>query len=232
MLNGKTVLVTGASSGIGKALSLKLLEKGAEVIGLCRSIEKVAEGVTAIECDLTQSEQIEVAFSKITKLDILINNAGVAYLSPLTSGDPKAWEEMWKVNVHAAALCAQKALKCFPESSGHIINVSSMSGHRVPPSGGFYAATKFALRAITDALRAELKSEGSATRISSISPGFVDTPLLECYFKGREEQLEATRASMKMLSAADIAASVMHILSAPEGVEINDLLIRSTDQSV
>lgn len=232
MLKGKKILITGASSGIGKAISIQLLEEGAEVIGFCRSVEKVAEGVTAIRCDLTEPEQIEVAFSQITKLDIFINNSGVAYLSPLTSGDPVAWEEMWKVNVHAAALCAQKALKFFPESGGHIVNVSSMSGHRVPPTGGFYAATKFALRAITDALRAELKSEGSATRISSISPGFVDTPLLDCYFEGREKQLEATRASMQMLKAEDIAASVMHILSAPEGVEINDLLIRSTDQSV
>ena len=85
---------------------------------------------------------------------------------------------------------------------------------------------------MTDALRAELKNSGSATRVSSISPGFVDTPLLDKYFDGREEQLAETRANIKMLSAQDIAASVLHILKAPAGVEINDVLLHSADQAV
>jgi len=231
-LKGKKVLITGASSGIGKALAEALLAEGAQVIGLCRSVENVPEGVTAIRCDLTESAEISAAFSKVGELDILINNAGLAFLSPVTTGDPLKWEEMWRVNVHALGLCTQAALQCFPESGGHIVNISSMSGHRVPPSGGFYAATKFAVRAMTDALRSELRSQESATRVSSISPGFVDTPLLDQYFEGREEQLAETRANIKMLSAEDIAASVLHILQAPSGVEINDLMIRSADQAV
>lgn len=232
MLQGKKILLTGASSGIGKAIATRLLEAGTEVIGLCRSIEQVPDGVAAIRCDLTEPDQIAAAFALVDELDILINNAGIAYLSPISSGDPDQWEEMWKINVKAVALCSQKALEVFPEAGGHIINISSMSGHRVPPTGGFYAATKFAVRALTDSLRAELKKAGSQTRVSAISPGFVDTPLLDRYFEGREDQLEETRAEMKMLSAEDIAASVLHILRAPAGVEINDLLLRSADQAV
>ncbi len=105
-----------------------------------------------------------------------------------------------------------------------------MSGHRVPPSGGFYAPTKFAVRAITDSLRYELKSSHSPIQVSSISPGFVDTPLLDQYFKGRKEELERTRASMTMLSPQDIAKSVLHILSSPTHVEIGDISLRSVGQ--
>jgi NADP-dependent 3-hydroxy acid dehydrogenase YdfG len=139
---------------------------------------------------------------------------------------------MWQINVHALGLCSQQALKLFPPSGGHILNISSLSGHRVPPTGGFYAATKFAVRAMTEALRSELKLVNSATRISSISPGFVDTPLLDHYFAGREDQLAQTRAEVNMLTPQNIAATALHILSAPPGVEINDVLLRSSDQAV
>jgi len=232
MISGKKILITGASSGIGKAISQALLAEGAEVIGLCRSIENLPNEVTPLPCDLTVPAEIETAFATLDSLDILINNAGLAYHSPITTGDPAQWDRMWKVNVNALGLCSQHALNIFPKNGGHILNISSLSGHRVPPTGGFYAATKFAVRAITDALRAELKLAKSATRISSISPGFVDTPLLETYFEGREHELAKTRAEVNMLTPKDIAATALHILNSPAGVEINDVLLRSSDQSV
>ncbi len=231
-LKGKTALITGASSGIGKALAILLQEQQAEVIGLCRNTSQLPAGVTPLQGDLSQAGEIENAFQQVHSLDILINNAGRAHLSPLTTGDPAQWQEMWQINVHGLALCAQKSLSLFPETGGHILNISSMSGHRVPPSGGFYAATKFAVRAVTEALRAELKNAGNPTRVSSISPGFVDTPLLDIYFQGREEQLQKTRNTMQMLSPEHIAETALHILTAPPSVEINDVLIRSADQAV
>jgi NADP-dependent 3-hydroxy acid dehydrogenase YdfG len=232
MLTDKKVLITGASSGIGRAIAEALLKEGAEVIGLCRSVENLPPGVTPLSCDLSEPDQIATAFSSLDHLDILINNAGLAYLSPISTGDPEKWKSMWQINVHALGLCSQQALKLFPPSGGHILNISSLSGHRVPPTGGFYAATKFAVRAMTEALRSELKLVNSATRISSISPGFVDTPLLDHYFAGREDQLAQTRAEVNMLTPQNIAATALHILSAPPGVEINDVLLRSSDQAV
>lgn len=228
----KTALVTGASSGIGKAIAIALQESGMKVIGLCRSVENLPEGVTPLACDLRDATQIQEAFLSLDHLDILVNSAGLAYLSRLTDGDPALWEEMWQVNVHALSLCCQLALPLFPKTSGQILNLSSMSGHRVPPTGGFYAATKFAVRAVSEALRAELKTSGSSVRVSTLSPGFVDTPLLDKYFAGREDQLKQTRESIKMLTPESIAASALHVLTSPPDVEINDIMMRSADQAM
>jgi len=228
----KTALVTGASSGIGKAIAIALQESGMKVIGLCRSVENLPEGVTPLACDLRDATQIQEAFLSLDHLDILVNSAGLAYLSRLTDGDPALWEEMWQVNVHALSLCCQLALPLFPKNSGQVLNLSSMSGHRVPPTGGFYAATKFAVRAVSEALRAELKTAGSPVRVSTLSPGFADTPLLDKYFAGREDQLKQTRESIKMLTPESIAASALHILTSPPDVEVNDIMMRSADQAI
>lgn len=228
----KTALVTGASSGIGKAIAEALLQEGMTVIGLCRSVDCLPAKVVPLPCDLLKPEEIKSAFAGLEKLDILVNSAGLAYLARLCDGDPAQWEEMWRVNVHALGLCSQLALPLFPDTGGRILNLSSMSGHRVPPTGGFYASTKFAVRAVSEALRAELKTIGNKTRVSCLSPGFVDTPLLDKYFAGREDQLADTRANIDMLTPEAIAATAIHILTSPEGVEINDVLMRSADQAV
>jgi len=228
-MKNKKIIVTGASSGIGKALSQKLLEAGAEVIGLCRRADQVAEGVKAYKCDLSDVEAIRDFFNTVDQFDALVNNAGVAYLSTLMDGKVEDWDTMWEVNVRALALCSQLALPKL-NGEGQIVNVSSMSGHRVPPSGGFYSPTKFAVRAISESLRLELRQAGVATRISSVSPGFVDTPLLNQYFKDREEELEQTKEAMKMLNSDDIADVICNILNTPLHVEIGDIQLRSVEQ--
>ena len=228
----KTALVTGASSGIGKAIASTLLKEGMTVIGLCRTVDQLPDGVKPLACDLRDESAIKVAFESLKELDILVNSAGLAYLSRICDGNPSDWEEMWRVNVHALGLCSQLSLALFPESGGHILNLSSMSGHRVPPTGGFYASTKFAVRAVSEALRAELKTSGNNTRISCLSPGFVDTPLLDKYFAGREDQLAETRAKIDMLTPEAIADAALHILTSPASVEINDVLLRSADQAM
>ena len=229
-LQGKTLLVTGASSGIGYALCDLLVERGANVLGVTRRPSVLSEDVSPIVADLTQRDQVSAIFQGLGKIDGLINCAGVAYLSRIIDGNPADWEEMWRVNVMALTLCCQLSLKHFPVSGGRIVNVSSMSGHRVPPSGGFYAPTKFAVRAITEALRAELKAAQSPIQVACVSPGFVDTPLLDQYFRGREESLTQTRAAMKMLDARDVAWAILTILEAPAHVEIGDILMRSAEQ--
>jgi NADP-dependent 3-hydroxy acid dehydrogenase YdfG len=236
---GKTALVTGATSGIGRATAVALAAAGAKIIACGRREELLAglvtdigQGSAAVVADLRSRESIDAMFDAIGDLDILINCAGVAPKASLLDGRYEQFAELLEVNVLALSYCAQRALRLFPKSGGHIINVSSMSGHRVPPSGGFYAPTKFAVRAITDSLRYELKASGNRTRVACLSPGFVDTPLLENYFKGDGEQLAELKAGMRMLVPEDIAAAVMHILQAPAHVEVGDILMRPSDQAI
>lgn len=231
-LQGKTLLVTGASSGIGQALCELLVERGANVLGVTRRPSALSENVSPILADLTQREQISSIFQGLGKIDALVNCAGVAYLSRIIDGNPADWEEMWRVNVMALALCCQLSLKHFPAGGGRIVNVSSMSGHRVPPTGGFYAPTKFAVRALTESLRVELKATKSPIQVACVSPGFVDTPLLDQYFRGREQSLTQTRAAMRMLDAADVAWAILTILEAPAHVEVGDILMRSSEQQM
>lgn len=238
-LKGKCALITGASSGIGAACARALAEQGARVVLTGRNemaLGEIAEatGGEAITADLRDMADIERLFARAgERIDILINNAGIAPRAPIIDGDPEHFRELLEVNVLALTRCCQLALPRFdPVNGGHIINLSSMSGHRVPPSGGFYAATKFAVRAVTEALRYELKGAGSRTRVATISPGFVDTPLLELYFKGSEEKLKALKEEMDMLTPADVAAAVLHILQAPAHVETGDIQLRPSGQGV
>ena len=235
-LSGKRIAITGASSGIGAEITRQLITEGAQVFGLCRKIGKIPEGAARISCDLSQSSRIAHAFEIISAatdgqaLDGLINNAGLAWLERITDGDPARFAEMWQVNVQGLVIATQEALKQFPASGGRIVNVSSMSGHRVPPTGGFYAPTKFAVRALTESLRCELANDGSPHQVSTVSPGYVDTPLLDHYFEGREDDLAHMRKNTPMLHPKDVAQAVLGILSAPAHVNIGDVQLRPSGQ--
>ena len=238
-LKNKTALVTGASSGIGEACARALSGNGAKVILTGRNQKKLEQlskeiGGIFLTANLSISEDVVSLFEAIDgSIDILVNNAGVAPKASIIDGKIEAFETLLNVNVLALTHCCQLALKKFdPKNGGQIVNISSMSGHRVPPSGGFYAATKFAVRAVTEALRYELKSKGNKTRVTMISPGFVDTPLLENYFRGDEETLSALRQDIEMLKPQDIAQTLIHILETPKHVEIGDVMMRPSDQKI
>ncbi len=247
-LDGKTALVTGASSGIGRAIAIALGREGVRV-ALCarrrERLEEVAEiigsagGESWIEvADFFQVNEIDAAVRGAAghwggRLDILINSAGVGRQAKLMDGDTGDWREMLDLNVLALAVASREALKFFPKSGGDIVNMSSMSGHRVPGRGGFYAATKFAVRAMTEGLRQELRLAGDLTRVSSVSPGFVDTELLDDYFKagtGGVARYEAIQ--YPILRPEEIAAIVLRQLTMPRTVEITDVLMRPTAQGV
>lgn len=238
-LKNKTALITGASSGIGAACAKALANNGAKVVLTGRnqtSLEQLSEeiGGRYMVADISQNDEVIKLFDEIDEsIDILVNNAGIAPKASIIEGKIESFEDLLRVNVLAVVHCCQLAIKKFnPSTGGQIINISSMSGHRVPPSGGFYAATKFAVRAITEALRYELKIQKNKTRVSMISPGFVDTPLLDNYFKGSEEKLSELRERLEMLKPEDVANSLIHILESPNHVEIGDIMMRPRDQEV
>ena len=238
-LKNKTALITGASSGIGAACAKALANNGAKVVLTGRnqtSLEQLSEeiGGRYMVADISQNDEVIKLFDEIGEsIDILVNNAGIAPKASIIEGKIESFEDLLRVNVLAVVHCCQLAIKKFdPSTGGQIINISSMSGHRVPPSGGFYAATKFAVRAITEALRYELKIQKNKTRVAMISPGFVDTPLLDNYFKGSEEKLSELRERLEMLKPEDVANSLIHILESPNHVEIGDIMMRPRDQEV
>jgi len=245
-LSCKKALITGASSGIGRAIALTLAEHGVSIALLARRkerLEEVAErasktGVQAsiFVVDLSDPAETATAVSQAAEalggIDILVNAAGVARQAGLSNGEFEDWKTMIDINVLGLANVSRHALPHFPESGGHILNLSSMSGHRVPGKGGFYAATKFAVRAMTEGLRQELRSVGNLTRVSSISPGFVDTELLDIYFANADDTTSKyERIGYPLLKPEEIAELVIHQLTLPVTAEVTDILVRPTAQA-
>jgi NADP-dependent 3-hydroxy acid dehydrogenase YdfG len=242
---GRAALVTGASSGIGREVALALLADGLNVAICARRKERLdelvaasgapAERVLAMTADLRREEQILALFDAVRGrwggVDALVNNAGVGYRSPLTSGDSEKWREMLEVNVLALCICTREALRDMEARgvAGHVIHISSMAAHRVPHGSGVYSATKFAVRSLTEGLRQELREAGSPVRVTAISPGFVETGFAALYHDS-EERARQTYSRFKVLEGRDVADAVRYVLGQPPHVQIHDVLMRPTEQ--
>ncbi len=244
-LKDKVALVTGASGGMGRATANLLGAAGARVSLVARRRERLDEVAMEVEqaggraqvivADLKEEAEIITAAAQTAaywggRIDILINSAGVARQSLLSEGDTQDWRDMWQVNVLALAVLSRESLRFMnPETGGHIVNLCSMSGHRVPGKGGFYAATKFAVRAMTEGLRQELRAQDNPTKVSQISPGFVETELLDEYLQSGTGS-GVSGPGYPVLQPEDMAATILHVLTAPPHVDVTDVLVRPTGQ--
>ena len=185
--------------------------------------------------DLRVEKEIVAGFKAVRQawggVDILINSGGLGLKAPLVEGPSEAWREMLEVNVLGLCICTREAISDMRRRGdrGHIVHVSSMAGHRVPGGSGVYSATKFAVRALTEGLRKELRDLESNIRVSAVSPGFVETEFAEIYH-GSPDAAERTYSRFKVLQAEDVAATVVHLLKAPDHVAIHDVLMRPTHQ--
>ena len=244
-LQRPVAIVTGASSGIGLAIARRLAADGYDLAICARREDKLAAAADLLRrqdinvlsqtVDLRDEAQILDFFAAVKakwgQLDVLVNNAGLGHKESLMAGETAAWREMLEVNVLALCICTREAISLMqPANSGHILHVSSMSGHRVPAITGVYSASKFAVRSLTETLRRELREAQSNIRISSVSPGIVETEFAEKYHQSTE-QAEKTYSQFPVLQAVDIANAVAYALSQPEHVEVNDILIRPTHQT-
>eukprot|EP01083_Nonionella_stella_P179054 634509_1 len=246
--SNKVVLITGASAGIGHALSIALSRKGMRVIGCARrmdrltslqeEIKKFGGEFLAIKCDLADIGSISDMFETIKRemgvVDVLINNAGMGKFCGLIDQDPSDWQQMMDVNVRALCVCTQRVvqdlLACGKDTEGHVVHVSSMSGHRLTgASGAFYAATKFAVRALGEGLRKDLRDRQSKIRVTLISPGLVETDFFEAA-SGSKEKADTFYNESPSLRSDDVVDAIIYALSAPMSVSVHDILIRSTDQ--
>lgn len=244
---GKVALVTGASVGIGAATARALVREGMVVVGCARNVDQIkaiqaeleaesAKGkLHPIQCDLTKKDQIAAMFDEIKQeykvVHVCINNAGLAFDAPLVKGNPDDWQTMMDVNVMALCICTQESLKLMRNhkvNDGQIIHLNSMSGHRII-GNSFYAATKFMVTALTEALRKELRALKTNIRVCAISPGIVQT---EFFARSRGEDPATTTFYDKhaSLQAEDVANQVINILQQPAHVQIHDILMRPTEQ--
>ena len=241
---GKVALVTGASAGIGFATATGLAKAGMRVAVTARNGGRLEElkasldgaAVLTVAADLRQEADIRRLFQTVREawggVDVLINNAGVGFLGQLSEQSPEDWRTMLDLNVMGLSLCVQEALadmKGKPE--GQIVNISSIAGHRVPPSNAnpWYAVTKHAVRAITDALRIELVNTHRPVRVGMISPGVVETEFHDRATRGAGDS-KAFYGKFKPLRAEDVADVVFYLLSTPPHVQIHDVVMRSIEQ--
>ncbi|MCG7503979.1 SDR family NAD(P)-dependent oxidoreductase [Mesorhizobium retamae] len=242
-LAGKVALVTGASSGIGEATALALSMAGADVAivarraerlkALAERIEKAGGKVFAIEADIARANSAQGLVNDVLahgkRLDIIVNNAGVMLLSPVSEAHSEDWRQMIEVNLVALMELTRAALPHLKESKGHIVNVSSVAGRVANPGAAGYAATKFGVVAFSEALRREVYAD--KVRVTVIEPGMVETELGDHITNpGMKANLEQRRAAMEPLQSEDIAAAVLFAVTQPPRVNVNEILIRPTDQ--
>jgi NADP-dependent 3-hydroxy acid dehydrogenase YdfG len=242
---GKVALVTGASSGIGRATARMLAREGLKVAACARrkdrldalAAEAADEGhtIASYELDLRDTEAIVRTFDAVRKawggVDVLVNDAGLGHHAPLASGATELFREMLEVNVLALAVCTREAVTDMRArgDDGHVIHVSSMAAHRVPEGSGMYSATKFAVRSLTEGLRKELRELGSDIRVTAVSPGFVETEFAALYHKS-EDAAERAYGRYEVLRPEDVAETIRFALSLPRHAQIHDVLVRPTRQ--
>jgi len=244
-LEGKVVVITGAGSGLGGATARLLSAEGGTVALGARRVERLqalADELTgrggkalAVATDVTHCEQVkglvDAALQTFGRIDVLLNNAGLMPQSPLERLKVQEWDRMIDVNLKgvlygiAAALPHMKRQK-----AGHIINVSSVAGHKVWPGSAVYSATKFAVRAPSEGLRQGVKPYHIRTTV--ISPGAVATELLNVISESDVAAAVRTRTAEIALPAESFARAVAFAISQPEEVDVNEILFRPTRQEL
>jgi NADP-dependent 3-hydroxy acid dehydrogenase YdfG len=244
-IKGKVIVITGASSGLGEAAATHLSGLGATVVLAARRsarIENLAKAITdkggsalAVTTDVTNKVEvkqlIDATVDAFGRVDVLINNAGLMQQSPLDSGKLEEWDNMIDINIKGVLYGIAAVLpQMQQQKSGHIINVSSVAGHKVTPAGAVYCATKHAVRAISEGLRQEVKPYNLRTTI--ISPGAVDTELPNHIT--HEASAEGIQGFYKhyAIPADSFARAVAYAIDQPAEVDINEVLFRPTAQAL
>jgi len=242
----KIAIVTGATAGIGTATAEILAKNGYNLIITGRRKEllddlknelgiKYKSDVLALNFDIRDRQATEDAMEQLPKLwkniDVLINNAGLAAgLSPIQEGSVDDWEQMIDTNVKGLLYITRKIAPLMAKrGSGHIVNISSIAAKEVYENGNVYCATKHAVDALTKGMRIDLVKHN--VKVTSISPGMVDTEFSLVRFKGDKARADKVYEGLIPLSANDVADAVWFALSRPPHVNINDMLIMPTAQA-
>jgi len=237
-------MITGATSGIGRATAFKLAEAGYSVIITGRRWNLLAElekkilpisRVLALSFDVSKREEVDHAMEKLPaewkNIEILINNAGLASgLSTIQKGDIDDWEIMINTNVKGLLYVTKKVIpNMIANKKGHIVNIGSIAGKEVYPSGNVYCATKHAVDAITKAMRIDLLEHD--IKVTGICPGMVETEFSLVRFKGNRENAKNVYDGIEPLKAEDVADVILFAITRPPHVNLNDIVIMPTAQA-
>lgn len=240
----ETVLITGATAGIGEATALLLAEKGYRLIITGRRKPKLTTLIKKLsahtECislcfDISNRAETESALLSLPAIwkdvDILINNAGLALgLAPLNEGQMSDWETMIDTNIKGLLYITRLiSPRMVTRKKGHIINISSVAGKEVYQKGNVYCATKHAVDALSKAMRSDLLEHG--IKVTNIAPGMVETEFSLVRFKGDKDRARKVYDNVQPLSATDIADTILFAVTRPPHVCINDLLVMPTAQA-
>ena len=244
MLTDKVAIVTGASSGIGRATAQSLAKKGVRVVlgarrrdrldELASEIQSVGGQALSFVTDVAQRQSCEdlirYTIEQWGRIDILVNNAGLMPLSFIKNLHVDEWDRMIDVNIKGVLYCTAAALPhMLTAKSGHIVNVSSVAGRIVFPAGSVYCATKHAVTAFSEGLRQELSTRKSI-RVTCIEPGVVATELTSTITdESLQEYVEGAK-KMAALQSQDIADAILYAVFSPNHVNVNEILIRPTAQ--
>jgi NADP-dependent 3-hydroxy acid dehydrogenase YdfG len=248
-LEGTVALVTGASSGIGDATARALAGAGASVAvaarrrdrldALAGELRSTGGRVLVLASDITDPDQateaVEATVGEFGRLDILVNNAGVMLLGPMVGADVSEWTRMLDLNVRALLQCTHAALphllraaESGPRRVADLVNISSVAGRIARPGSGVYNATKFAVGALSESLRAEVTRRH--VRVGLVEPGAVATELQAQNRPEIREQIAARFAQQEVLHADDIADAVLYMVTRPRRMAVNEMLVRPTEQ--
>ena len=243
---GRVAVVTGASSGIGLAMATALVEHGMKVIGAARNLERLKElencvkdkgTFVPVKCDITNESDVvslfQVAKDKFSGIDVLINNAGVGKNTSLLEGSTADWKAIVDTNVMGLSVCARegvKSMKAKGVSDGYVVNIGSILAFRLStkiPEINMYCGSKFAMRALTEGLRKEVRNAGTNIRVTHLSPGTVETEM--AYKALGPEAAKSIYSSIRCLQPNDIADAVLYVLSTPPHVQVTELTVETTD---
>ena len=241
-ISGKVVIITGASSGLGEATARHLAEKGARVVRAARRKDKldalvaelVAAGGQAVayQTDVTSQDDVKAliqgAVDTFGRLAVLVNNAGLMAIAPLSEGRVDEWDRMIDINIKGLLYGVAAALPVFQQqNSGHFINIASVAGLKVfSPGGTVYSGTKFAVRAISEGLRHEV---GGRIRTTTIEPGAVDSELKfgSSHQASRDFVVDFYQQA---IPADSVARAIAFAIEQPADVDINEIVLRPTVQ--
>lgn len=245
-LKNKTVFITGASAGIGKACAELFAESGARILVCARRVDKLNALVQHLQStyqvdaygfvlDMADAKQIQKTVAALPSdwqnIDILINNAGAAFgLSTFQDSDPQDWEQMISLNLKGVLYVTHAILQnMIARNCGHVINIGSIAGIEAYPKGGVYCATKFAIDAFSKSLNMDLL--GTKLRVTTVHPGKVHTEFSIVRFKGDQARADQEYQGYTPLYAQDIADVVCYCASRPEHVTIREITVLPNDQA-